>query len=67
MAEQTSMHSTENDDPFKLYASPVGAGFLQKANKIFEDFPTSKYILFAAIFTIEVIIVFWVGAVYLIR
>jgi hypothetical protein len=67
MAEQTSMHSTETDDPFKMYASPVGAGFLRKANRIFEDFPTSKYILFAAIFTIEVIIVFWVGAVYLIR
>ena len=66
MAEQTSTHSTETDDPFKLYASPVGAGFLSKANKIFEDFPTSKYILFAAVFTIEVIIVFWF-ALYLTR
>ncbi len=66
MAEQISANRDETDDPFKMYASPVGAGFLQKANKIFEDFPASKYILFFVIFTIEVIIAFWVG-LYLIR
>jgi hypothetical protein len=66
MAEQISTHSNETDDPFKMYASPVGAGFLRKANKIFEDFPASKYILFFVIFTIEVIIAFWVG-LYLVR
>ena len=66
MAKQVSAHSNETDDPFKMYTSPVGAGFLQKANKIFEDFPASKYILFFVIFTIEVIIAFWVG-LYLVR
>ncbi len=66
MADQISTHNNDTDDPFKMYASPVGASFLQKANKIFEDFPTSKYLLFLVIFTIEVIIAFWVG-LYLIR
>lgn len=66
MAEQISTHSNKTDDPFKLYASSVGASFLQKANKIFEDFPISKYLFFFAIFSIEVIIAFWIG-LYLIR
>ena len=66
MAEQISAHSNRTDDPFKMYASSVGAGFLQKANKIFEDFPVSKYLFFFVIFTIEVIIAFWIG-LYLIR
>ena len=61
MAEQISTHSNDTGDPFKMYASPVGAGFLQKANKIFTDFPASKYMLFFVIFTIEVIIAFWLG------
>ena len=61
MAEQIPSRSKETDDPFRMYASPVGAGFLQKANKIFEDFPASKYIFFFVIFTIEVIIAFWFG------
>lgn len=66
MADQISTHATDTDDPFRMYASPVGAGFLQKANKIFEDFPISKYILFFVIFSIEVVIAFAV-ALYLIR
>jgi hypothetical protein len=66
MAKLTSTHSSETDDPFRMYASPVGASFLQKANKIFEDFPASKYLLFLVIFTIEVIIAFWFG-LYLVR
>ena len=61
MAKQTTTQSDKTDDSFKMYTSPVGASFLQKANKIFEDFPTSKYLLFLVIFTIEVIIAFWVG------
>ena len=65
MAGPTPGQSTRSDDPFRMYASPVGAGFLQKANKIFEDFPVSKYILFFVLFSIEVIIVFW-AALYLI-
>ncbi|UCG11129.1 MAG: hypothetical protein JSU72_11245 [Deltaproteobacteria bacterium] len=66
MADQSSAHSRKVDDPFKMYASPVGAGFLRKANKIFEDFPASKYLLFFVIFVVEVIIVFWFG-LYLVR
>lgn len=65
MAGPTPGQSTRSDDPFRMYASPVGAGFLQKANKIFEDFPVSKYILFFVIFSIEVIIAFWVS-IYLV-
>ena len=66
MVHQIPTHGTEADDPFKMYASPVGAGFLKRANKIFEDFPVSKYLLFFVIFSIEVVIAFWVG-LYLIR
>ncbi len=66
MAEQISAPTSKTDDPFKMYASPVGAGILRKANKIFEDFPVSKYLFFFVIFTIEVIIAFWIG-LYLIR
>lgn len=65
MAGPSPAQGTRSDDPFRMYASPVGARFLQKANKIFEDFPVSKYILFFAIYSIEVIIVFW-AALYLI-
>ena len=61
MAKKLSTQSDKTDGSFRLYASPVGAGFLQKANKIFEDFPASKYILFFVIITIEVIIAFWLG------
>jgi hypothetical protein len=64
MAEHIPVQSNNTEDLFKMYASPVGAGFLQKANKIFEDFPVSKYIFFFVIFSIEVIIAFWV-ALYL--
>lgn len=66
MAHQSPARSRKSDDPFKMYASPVGAGFLRKANKIFEDFPASKYLLFFAVFVVEVIIVFWFG-LYLVR
>ena len=64
MAAHTPGQSTSSDDPFRMYESPVGATFLQKANKIFEDFPVSKYILFSVIFAIEVAIVF-AFAIYL--
>ena len=66
MAGLTPGQGTRSDDPFRMYASPVGAGFLQKANKIFEDFPVSKYILFSLIFAIEIAIVF-AFAIYLTR
>lgn len=67
MAGHTSgQSSSRSKDPFSMYASPVGARFLRKANKIFEDFPVSKYILYFALFSIEVVIAFAVG-VYLIR
>ena len=61
MAGPTSGQGTRSDDPFRMYASPVGAGFFFFFYKIFEDFPFSKYILFFVIFSIEVIIVFWVS------
>ena len=66
MAAHAADQKTRSDDPFRMYASPVGASFLQKANKIFEDFPVSKYILFSLIFAIEVAIVF-AFAIYFIR
>ena len=61
MVEDNSEHGKKPADPFRMYASPVGARFMQKANKIFEDFPTSKYVIFIFIFTIEIIIAFWTG------
>lgn len=66
MAAHASGQSTKSHDPFRMYASSVGANFLQKANKIFEDFPVSKYILFSLIFAIEIAIVF-AFAIYLTR
>ena len=66
MAGHTSEQSSRSSDPFSMYASPVGARFLRKANKIFEDFPVSKYIFFFVIFSIEIAIVFALG-IYLIR
>jgi len=58
MAAHAADQRNKSDDPLRMYASRVGASFLQKANKIFEDFPVSKYILFSLIFVIEVLIVF---------
>lgn len=48
-------------DPYAFYASPVGPRILGHANKIFEDFPTSKYALYFVIFMIEVAAVFYIG------
>ena len=64
MAGHTPGQSTRSDDPFRMYESPVGATFLQRANKIFEDFPITKYIIFTVLFTIEIAIVF-AFAIYL--
>jgi hypothetical protein len=58
--------SDRGSDPFRFFASPVGPRILQQANKIFEDFPFSRYVLYFAIFAVEVIAVFWL-AVHLIR
>ena len=66
MAAHASGQSTKSDDPFRMYTSPLGASFLQKANKIFEDFPVSKYILFSLIFVVEIVVVF-AFAIHLIR
>jgi hypothetical protein len=66
MAAHASGQRTQSHDPFRMYDSPVGAKFLQKANKIFEDFPVSKYILFSLIFASEIAIVF-AFAIYLAR
>jgi hypothetical protein len=61
MAHQVVGSSTGADDPFRMYASSTGARILQKANKINEDFPTSKYLLFFVIYAVEVVAVFWFG------
>lgn len=66
MAAHSADQRTKSDDPFRMYASPVGASFLKKANKIFEDFPVSKYILFSFIFAVEIAVVF-AFAIHLIR
>ncbi|MFP3869558.1 MAG: hypothetical protein ACLFVT_01585, partial [Syntrophobacteria bacterium] len=68
MVDQTTGQGDQGakQEEFKMYASPAGARFLRTANKIFEDFPTSKYIMYFTIFTVEVIVVFWLGF-YLIR
>jgi hypothetical protein len=34
---------------------------MEEANRIIEDFPLKKYILYFVIFTIEVILLFWLG------
>jgi hypothetical protein len=34
---------------------------MEEANRIIEDFPLKKYILYFVIFTIEVILAFWAG------
>jgi hypothetical protein len=56
----------KGSDPFKMFASPVGPRILQRANKIFEDFPLSRYVLYFALFAVEVIAVFWI-ALHLLR
>jgi len=42
-------------------ATPV----MEEANRIIEDFPTQKYIVYAAIFTVEIILCFWVALKFL--
>jgi hypothetical protein len=63
MADQAHPHGTRgmDDDQFKMYASPVGARIMQRANKIYEDFPTTRYILYFALFSVEVVVVLLVG------
>ncbi len=48
-------------DPYALYASPVGPRRLEQANRIFENFPLAKYILFFILFMLEVAAVFYIG------
>ena len=61
MSEEISAQNNGTEDPFKLYASPEGARIMREANEIFEDLPTSKYLIYFIIFTIEVIIILWFG------
>ncbi len=42
-------------------ATPV----MEEANRIIEDFPTQKYILYASIFTAEIILCFWIALKFL--
>ena len=48
-------------DPYAFYASPVGPRILEHANKIFEEFPVSRYVLYFILFMIEVAVVFYIG------
>jgi hypothetical protein len=48
-------------DPYALYASSVCPRILERANTIFEDFPVWKYVLYGAIFAVEVAAVFYIG------
>jgi hypothetical protein len=48
-------------DPYAFYASPVGPRILEHANKIFEEFPVSRYALYFILFMIEVAVVFYIG------
>ena len=57
----TPLQSDKADDPYALYASSIGPRILGQANKIFEDFPVSKYVLYFVIFMIEVAAVFYIG------
>jgi len=34
---------------------------MAEANRIIEDFPTQKYVLYAAIFAVEIMLCFWVA------
>jgi hypothetical protein len=61
MSTHTPLRGDKDNDPYALYASPVGARFLEQANKIFEDFPASKYALYFVVFMIEVAAVFYIG------
>jgi hypothetical protein len=61
MADQAAGSNKGTDDPLRMYASPVGARFLQKANKINEDSPTSRYLLYFVLYAVEVAVVFWFG------
>ena len=34
---------------------------MEEANRIIEDFPTQKYLLYAGIFMVEIILCFWLA------
>ena len=34
---------------------------MEEANKIIEEFPTGKYVLYTVLFLIEIALCFWVG------
>jgi len=57
----TPLRSDKANDPYTLYASPIGPRILEHANQIFEDFPVSRYVLYFVVFMIEVAAVFYVG------
>jgi hypothetical protein len=61
MSIHTPLRGDKAKDPYALYASSVGPRILEHANKIFEDFPASKYALYFVVFMIEVAAVFYIG------
>jgi hypothetical protein len=58
MTDQPSQTGGKSEDEFRMYASPVGAHILRKANEIVDDLPLRKHVLFFILFLIEVIAVF---------
>jgi hypothetical protein len=57
----TPLQNDSAKDLYAFYASPVGPRILEHANKIFEDFPVKKYVLYFVVFMIEVAAVFYIG------
>jgi hypothetical protein len=53
--------SDPSRDPYAFYASPVGPRTLDQANRIFEDFPVWKHLLYFIVFMLEVAAVFYIG------
>ena len=61
MSSHSHPADESGNDPYALYASPVGPRMLAEANTIFEDFPVSKYVFYFFVFMIEVAAVFYIG------
>ena len=61
MSVHTPQRNDGPHDPYAFYASAVGPRILDHANRIIEDFPISKYVLYFVVFMIEVAVVFYVG------
>jgi hypothetical protein len=61
MTDVSPHQSDKTSDRYALYASSVGPRILDQANTIYENLPTSRYVLYFVLFLIEVAAVFWIG------